>query len=243
MIDLHCHILPNIDDGPDSVAAAVAMAKKAVNQGIQHVLCTPHYNDKYHNKKNEIISAVDELQFILDDKKIPLKLYEGQEVRIFRELEEAIARDEILFADVTDRYLLVEFPSDEIPIYAERLMYDLRVKEIVPIIVHPERNRGFQKDTEAIYSFLSMGCLAQLTAPSLIGRFGKEVQKLSHHFVANHIVQMIASDAHGINKRNFYLKEAYQYVARHFGHDLVHDMKEVSRSIINGDEVSFTPYK
>ncbi|MCH4168352.1 MAG: tyrosine protein phosphatase [Streptococcaceae bacterium] len=237
MIDLHCHILPAIDDGAQTVEESIEMAKKALDQGINHLLCTPHYNAKYHNKKADIISAVAELQHILTDNGLPLNLYEGQEVRLFRDLIPAIHRDEILFVDIYNRYLLIEFPTAEIPDYAEETLFELRQMKIIPIIVHPERNFGFQENPKQLNVFLRLGCLAQLTAPSIIGRFGKRAQQLSFYYIEKKMVQMIASDAHARHQRDFYLLEAYQKIEHDFGIRYVEAMKTVARAIINGDDV------
>lgn len=242
MMDLHCHILPGVDDGAQDLNDSLAMAKKAVKQGITHILCTPHHNQRFQNPKNEILAKVPLLQKELDDRGIPLTLFEGQEVRIHSNLLEEIKEDRILFADVEDRYLLVEFPSSEIPVYAENLLYQLRKEDIVPIIVHPERNKGFQDDPNQILNYLNMGCLAQLTAPSIVGVFGKDVQRLSEQYVAHGLVQMVASDAHRLQLRDFYLKEAYQHINKKFGNKILEKMDQTCKDVINGDSITVPSY-
>lgn len=238
MLDLHCHILPGVDDGAQTIDDSIKMAKKAVKQGITHILCTPHHNRHYQNPKDEVIPAVEELQAVFDDKGIPLTLFEGQEVRIHDQLVQEIKEDRILFADVYDQYVLIEFPTAEIPHYAETVLYDLRQMDKIPIIVHPERNLGFQEEPNQLLNFLNMGCLAQLTAPSIVGVFGKTVQKLSHQLVENGLVQMVASDAHRLKQRDFYLKEASEYIVKHFGEKRWEQMDQMCRDIINGDPVA-----
>ncbi|MGM0214827.1 tyrosine-protein phosphatase [Enterococcus sp. AZ109] len=243
MLDLHCHILPGVDDGAQTVDDSIKMAKKAVKQGITHILCTPHHNRRYQNPKAEIIPAVEELQTILEEQGIPLTLFEGQEVRIHDQLVQEIEEDRILFVDVTDRYLLIEFPTAEIPYYAESVLYELCQLGHVPIIVHPERNLGFQAEPNQLLSFLNMGCLAQLTAPSIVGIFGKSVQKLSHQLVESGLVQMVASDAHRLKQRDFYLKEASEYIIKHFGEKHWEQMDQMSRDVVNGDPVDPFNYR
>jgi protein-tyrosine phosphatase len=242
MIDLHCHILPGLDDGADTVIEAIDMARKAVSQGITHILCTPHHNRNYQNPKNKVIKAVETFQKELDIFEIPLVLFEGQEVRISDLLLEDIRADEILFVDVTNRYLLVEFPANEVPLYAEQILYKLCKQGIRPIIVHPERNGGFQKEPSQLVSFLNMGCLAQVTAPSIVGRFGKKVQRFSFQLIEYGLVHMVASDAHGANKRDFYYKEAYDLIAEKFGENVIKNMDQTCKDIVNGDEVSRRKY-
>lgn len=243
MIDLHCHLLPGIDDGPETMEESLALAQSAVDQGITHVLCTPHHNNgRYENPKASIIAAVAELQIALDETQIPLTVLEGQEVRITGELIEDLNEDNLLFTDLNDTYLLIEFPSADVPAFSETLLFELRGMGKIPVIVHPERNRFFMEDPDRLIPFLEMECLAQLTAPSIVGIFGKKIQKIAHEMVERNLVQMVASDAHGVNKRPFYLKEAYTEIEGKFGDSVVRQMKQVTKDLVNGDEVEYPPY-
>lgn len=243
MIDLHCHILPGIDDGAENLEASIAMAEKAINQGITHVLCTPHHNNgKYTNSKSEIINQVANLQAELEKRNLPLTLFEGQEVRITGTLLDEIKADRILFTDIEDTYILIEFPTLDIPAYTEQLFFKLRAMQKIPIIVHPERNAKFRENPNLLIPFLEMGCLAQLTAPSYVGVFGKSIQKTAKLMVEHNLVQMVASDAHGVHKRNFYLKEAYKKIQKDFGKETVTDMQNVAKAVINGDHVEYDTY-
>ena len=240
MIDLHCHILPGIDDGAENLEASIAMAEKAIDQGITHILCTPHHNNgKYTNPKSEILNQVANLQAELDKRNLPLTLFEGQEVRITGTLMDEIKAGRILFTDVEDTYILIEFPTLDIPAYTEQLFFELRAIQKIPIIVHPERNAKFREDPNLLIPFLEMGCLAQLTAPSYVGVFGKSIQKTAKLMVEHNLVQMVASDAHGVHKRNFYLKEAYKKIQKDFGKEVVAEMQQVAKDVANGDSVHY----
>lgn len=240
MIDLHCHILAGIDDGAESMDASLAMAREAVDQGITHILCTPHHNNgRYENPKATVISTVALLQAELDQRNLPLTLLEGQEVRITGELLEEIKKDRILFTDLADTYLLIEFPTMDVPAYTEDLFFELRALGKVPVIVHPERNAKFREDPNRLIPYLEMGCLAQLTAPSIVGSFGKSIQKTAKTMVKHNLVQMVASDAHGVNKRTFYMKEAYEAV----GKEKAGLMQQVAKDLLNGDAESYPSYQ
>jgi protein-tyrosine phosphatase len=244
MIDLHCHILPGIDDGAENIEASIAMAEKAISQGITHILCTPHHNNgKYINPKSEIISHVTLLQEELDKRNLPLTVLEGQEVRITGDLIENIRNDQILFTDLDDTYILIEFPTMEVPSFTENIFFELQSLGKTPVIVHPERNAHFRKDPNHLITFLEMGCLAQLTAPSYVGVFGKDIQKTAKIMVEHNLVQMVASDAHGVKKRNFYMKEVYEQIAKDFGHEKVNDMQQVAKDLLNGDQISFQDFR
>lgn len=243
MIDLHCHILPGIDDGAETMEASIAMAEKAISQGITHILCTPHHNNgKYHNPKSDVISLVSSLQSELDQRNLPLTVLEGQEVRITGDLIEDIRNDEILFTDLDDTYILIEFPTMEVPTYSEQVFFELKSLGKTPVIVHPERNAYFRKDPNNLLPFLEMGCLAQLTAPSYMGVFGKDIQKTAKIMVEYNLVQMVASDAHGVKKRTFYMKEAYEQIAKDFDPSKVALMKQVAKDLINGDQIDYPDF-
>ena len=243
MIDLHCHILPGVDDGAASLQESLSMAEQAIAQGITHLLCTPHHNNgRYENEKSSVIAAVHHLQNALDERNLPLTLLEGQEVRVTGELITAIEKDHLLFTDITDTYLLLEFPTQDVPAFSESLFFELRTLGKVPVIVHPERNAIFREDPNRLIPFLEMGCLAQLTAPSIVGIFGKQIQKTAHDMVTHNLVQMVASDAHGVTKRRFYLKEAYEIIEQEWGKEKVLQMQQVARDLVNGDEVSYPSY-
>ena len=244
MIDLHCHMLPGVDDGAQTMADAVAMAEAAVAQGIKHLLCTPHHNNgKYDNPAEEVIFKVQQLQNVLDRRNIPLTLYEGQEVRISGDLPEQIRAGNILFVDLNNRYLLIEFPTGEIPVYAERLFYDLVDMGHRPIIVHPERNKGFIEDPNRLIPFIELGALAQLTAPSYVGVFGREIERTAKQMVDCNLVHMVASDAHNLRGRNFFLQRAFEEITHDFGKRKVTAMEFCARDVLNGDEIEVSSYK
>lgn len=244
MIDLHCHILPGVDDGAETLEDSIAMAKVAIEQGITHVMCTPHHqNGVYLNPASKVIPLVAKLQKELDDRGLDLTVLEGQEVRIFGELLESIEKNEIIFTDLDNTYVLIEFPTALVPNFAEDVLFSLRSFGYVPVIVHPERNSAIRKDPNLLLPFLEMGVLTQLTAPSVVGKFGKSIQKTSFQLLDHNMVHMVASDAHGINKRNFYLKEAYETIASKYGQERVAAMQQVAKDLVNGDPVTVPDFK
>ncbi|WP_207695653.1 protein-tyrosine phosphatase [Enterococcus sp. DIV0212c] len=244
MIDLHCHILPGIDDGAQSIDDSLEMARMAVKQGITHILCTPHHNNgKYNNTAGKVISCVAALQEELDHRNIPLTLFEGQEVRIGGDLPEQIQNNDILFADLDNRYILIEFPTNEIPAYAEQLFIKLLEAGHIPIIVHPERNSKFIEDPNELLPFLEMGVLTQLTAPSYVGVFGNKIEKTAKQMVAHNLVYMMASDAHNVEKRGFFMKKAYDAIAKDMGPKHVEAMQQMTKDILNGDDIRRPEFK
>lgn len=237
LIDLHCHILPGVDDGAQTLEDSLKMADSAMKNGITHILCTPHHNRQFDNPREKVLHAVEALQAEFDKRQIDITLFECQEVRIHGELEREIQQGRILTADVGGRYLMIEFPSAEIPDYAERLLFLLAKKGYTPIIVHPERNKGFQAEPNRLINFLNAGCLAQLTAPSITGSYGKQTQKIAKQMVEAGLVQMMASDAHRVENRDFEMKQGFQIITKEFGEAKTAAFQQTARDIINGDLV------
>lgn len=238
MLDLHCHILPGIDDGSKTLEDSLAMAEKAISQGITHLMCTPHHNNgKYSNPANQVIEQVVRLQQELDQRNLNLTLLEGQEVRITGTLLEDIAKGDILFTDLYDTYILLEFPTGEVPAYTEQLFFQLLSQGHTPVIVHPERNAVFRKDPNELIPFLEMGVLTQLTAPSIVGIFGKEIQKTAKQMLKHNMLYMVASDAHNLRQRGFYLKEACEIIRKEYGQSKVDEMMQMAKDLVNGDVV------
>lgn len=244
MIDLHSHILPGVDDGAQTLEDSLEMARKAISQGITHLMCTPHHNNgKYNNPADQIIRDVVALQNELDQRGLDLTLLEGQEVRLTELLLTAIKREEILFTDLDNTYLLIEFPTNEIPIYAEQMFYRLLNQGHVPVIVHPERNAVFREEPNRLVSFLEMGTLTQLTAPSIVGIFGSEIQKTARLMLEHQMLYMVASDAHNLRHRTFLMKEAYEEIEKIGGREMVAAMQQMAKDLVNGDSVVRPKYR
>lgn len=238
MIDVHCHILNGIDDGARSLEDSLAMAEMAVAEGITHILVTPHHkNGKYENVKKDIVTMTDILQTELNNRGIALTLFSGQEVRINGDLLADIEKDDILFVDEDNRYILIEFPTLAIPHYAESLFFQLQQKGITPVIVHPERNQEIIENPNVLLPYIEKGALAQLTASSYVGVFGKEIAELSRKLVEANLVHILASDAHNTKGRSFHMKEAFAKLEAEFGPELALAFQENAKDLINGDAV------
>lgn len=242
LVDIHCHILPGIDDGAQTIDDSLDMARVAVSEGISHILCTPHYNNgEYMNKKDNIIISVVDLQKELDNEGIPLTLFEGQEIRISGDLISRLALDELLFADMSNRYLLIEFPFSTIPLYSKQVLFDLVSRGYTPVIVHPERNAKFMEDPNRLLPFLEMGCLTQVTCGSYLGKFGKHVKKAAEIMISHNMAHCLASDAHNTEQRGFYVKEAYALLEKQYGREKREEFEQTAKDIVNGDPVETLP--
>ncbi|WP_027108672.1 tyrosine-protein phosphatase [Lacticigenium naphthae] len=236
MIDLHCHILPRVDDGAKDLEESLEMARLAVSEGITHILATPHHQNKmWMNDKQKVQTLVSELQVALNEQNIPLTVFPGQEVRLYGELLKDIKEGTIQFIDEGNQYLLLEFPTSQVPAYTERLFFQLESKGVTPIIVHPERNRVFLKEPERLKELVDKGALAQLTAASYTGGFGKEIQKFSKQLIEANLVHFIASDAHNTQNRSFHMQEAMQLLKKEYGQQTVDQYNQLTKDIVNGE--------
>ncbi|WP_445491792.1 tyrosine-protein phosphatase [Niallia sp. 03133] len=237
MIDIHCHILPGIDDGAKTIEDSLAMAKAAAEEGIKTIVATPHHrNNQYNNKKEEILQGVEALNKVLVQENMPLTILPGQEVRIFGEVLEDYQKGEILTLNHT-KYLFIEFPSSSVPRYAERLLYDIQTQGIIPIIVHPERNKELQEKPELMYKLVQNGALTQVTAASVCGSFGKKVKQFSEQLIEANLTHFIASDAHNTTTRTFKVRQAFDEIEAVFGTDYVYLFTENAELLIEDKNI------
>jgi len=141
MIDLHCHILPGIDNGPELLDESIEMCRIAVNDGISKVVCTPHHVDgKYNNDRDRIVEEVKRLQASLDDEGIPLTLCPGCEIRLDLNLVERIKAGELLTINDSGRHIILELPDEALPKNMEEIISSIVFAGITPIITHPEKS-------------------------------------------------------------------------------------------------------
>lgn len=238
MVDLHCHLLPEIDDGSKSMGISLRLAREAVENGVTHALLTPHHmNGRYVNHKQDVIKKATEFQRQLKEHNIPLTVFPGQEVRINGQLIEALDKDDILFADEDNRYLMLEFPDDDVPHYTNQMIFELQQRGITPIIVHPERNTKIMAHPELLYQLLQKGCLSQITASSYVGTFGKKVEDFSKKLIANGQGYLFASDAHDLPGRKYEMRQAFEKLGKEYGAKLAERYADNARAIINGENV------
>ena len=239
LIDLHCHILPGVDDGSKDLDMSLAMARVAVQQGISHILVTPHHMDgMYLNHKPDVLKKTAAFQDALDAAEIPLTVFPGQEVHLTGDLLKAIEADDILFMDEGGRYLLLELPHSGIPEYTEDMIFELQARGITPVIAHPERNHGFQKNPDRLYDFVEMGCLTQLTDSSYLGVFGKSVESLTAKIINANLGFAFASDAHNFKGRRFLMDAAFNKLVEQSGEQQAKTFNENAKAIINGDDIA-----
>jgi len=238
LIDLHCHILPGVDDGSQSLDESLSMARSAVEDSIHTVVATPHTLDGiYLNPVQEVSSRVTELQDVLSTNHINLQLCVGADVHLCPRMIERIASGDAGTINNAGKYILLELPSQTVPAGVKDEIFSLKVNGITPIITHPERNSIIQHDMNILYELVSMGALSQVTAMSITGDFGGMVMQCAEMMLKYRLVHVIASDAHSYDKRPPVLSPAVEAAAEIMGsyEDAEHMVTEVPAAILSGD--------
>ena len=242
MIDIHNHILPNIDDGSKSTEMSLNMLKYAYEQGVTDVVSTVHFQHplflNIDHSLGNLQRIAESLQLKLDEYKIPIKIHLGYEVFYFENLLKISNKPLTTLGD--GKYMLIEFSPKNIPNSQKQILYDLKISGITPIIAHPERYKLVHENFNIVYDWINAGCLIQVDAGSLLGLMGEKAKNSSHLIIKEKCCHILASDAHNDSNRNFCIKDAYNLVKNIIGKknsDLL--VYEHPSSIINGEDLYF----
>ena len=239
MIDIHSHIAFDLDDGAQTIAESLAIAKQAVAEGIQTIIATPH--QKHPSFEHNIIqlrSRIEMLQQAINEQQLPLEVMIGQEIRVYGEIVEDIKTDENMLTLNDSKYVLVEFPSSTIPKYTDKLFFDLLTNEYIPIIAHPERNAEIAENPEKLYRLIKNGALSQVTAASVAGAFGKKTKALSLQLIEHQLSHFIGSDVHNMTNRPLHWKTAHEVIKSKMGYEYVSLLQQNARRVIANQHVA-----
>lgn len=220
MIDLHCHILPGVDDGSETEETSLQMAKMAVDSGVTDIIATPHCNVPMEEGlwTEEMQAAVAKMNGLLAEKKIPVKLHPGMEIYGTPETAELLEAGAL--ATLADsRYPLIEFPFLDYGREATGILDSVLGLGLHPIVAHPERYDYVQNDPGLINLWADMGCLFQVNRGSLLGRFGRYAEALSHALVGRGFAAFVASDGHSPGMRTPWLRDAQEMLAREYSEE------------------------
>lgn len=209
MIDIHSHIINEIDDGSKNIEMTINMLKKAEQSGTTDIIATPHFmRGRFEVEYNEVVKKVEGLREIAKENNININIYAGQEVYYSKNILEYY-NDKIIGTINNTKYMLIELPMLEFNIdEVINIIYELQIRGITPIIAHPERYKLFIKKPSMINSLIKEGMLFQLNAGSITGNFGKDVKKTATKYLENNIYSFIGSDAHRDIGRDTDIKEA-----------------------------------
>lgn len=220
MIDLHTHFLPGIDDGAQTLAEALALARAAVADGITVCAMTPHIHpQRYPNVKSALLGHLDFFRAALAKHQIPLQIRLGAEVRLSIESLDQLLEGEVPFLGEVGGYkiMLLEFPHQMIPLGSLAFVKSLIRQKIRPLIAHPERNKTIMANAEKVSEFTEAGCWLQITAGSLVGRFGPQAEQAAFALIDAGWNCLAATDAHSLPHRPPFLSEARTALRQRYG--------------------------
>ena len=218
MLDLHCHILPELDDGPSVVDESVKMCVQAAKDGITDIVATPHVFDGRHEVSLDRRDFyLDKFNACLQKRGLPLRLHPGAEVRLVPDLDEHLRASRSLCIN-RSRYILIELPQT-LPSSLDHELYTLQLQGFVPLIAHPERHGCIQNNPDYLLHLVSSGVLTQITAQSLLGHFGDDCRYCAELLVQNRTAHIVASDAHSPDKRPPLLSAARSRIEQIAGAD------------------------
>jgi len=241
MVDLHCHLLPLVDDGPASVEQALRLAEQAASEGITRIIATPHlFHPQFETTDVDVSLTVAELNVLLNQRNIPITVYPGHEVRITGELIEEVNTG-VSLPLANSRYILVEFPSAGIPSYARQVFAELISDGYVPVIAHPEKNKAIIQNPTLLFDLISNGAISQVTCASLIGKYGKDVQRFAVALLENGLAHLVASDAHHMEKRPFYWSECRKFLVQELEGWLYDEIYENNEAVLLNQLVAINP--
>jgi protein-tyrosine phosphatase len=232
MIDIHCHLLPNVDDGPTSWQICLEMCAMARADGIEHIVATPHANNQFRYDREAYSGMLEELcRKIPDGPKVSL----GCDFHLsYENVVDAMATPSRYTISGTN-YLLVELSDFAIGPSVSQSLERLIAIGIVPVITHPERNLALQGNPRNVLAWIEAGCLVQVTANSLTGGWGRKAQETAEWLMKRDAVHIIASDAHGLDSRPPILSKGRQAAERIVGKAAAHAMvSEHPRAVVSG---------
>lgn len=210
MIDLHCHILPGLDDGSGSFEESLEMARVAANQGVRAIVATPHCVE---DRTREVRSGVKMLRELLQEAHIPLELYSGMEIFGTYDTARCLRRNKLLTLN-DSRYPLIEFHFHTDGEEETDILEDVIDAGYTPLVAHPERYNCICANPELANHWKDMGCLFQINRGSLLGRFGPKAQQMGMELVYRGFATVVATDAHSPVVRTPRMKDVYQLLAR-----------------------------
>lgn len=212
-VDIHCHLIPEIDDGAKSWDETLAMAEMAVDDGFTTTIVTPHQLGTYeHNRGDVIRQRTRLLQQELDARGIPLQVMPGADVRIEDAMLAGLRSGDVLTLGDHGQHVLLELPH-ELYFPLEELLGQLERLGLTGILSHPERNQGLLQQREEVAYLVEAGCLMQVTASSFLGGMGPGPRDMAEWMLAEGLIHFLATDAHGPRSRRPLMRRAFEHVA------------------------------
>ena len=239
MIDIHSHILPEVDDGPKTWEASVEMCRMAALDGITHIVATPHSNERYHYDREYLEKLVGRLQELAGESP---SLSLGCDFHLsYDNLQQVLAQPQ-RFTIAAGNYLLVELSDFSIPTQIGDCFLRLGDLGVTPVITHPERNAILRQTPQRVIEFVELGCAVQITANALTGFWGQRVSRIAIWLLEHEAVHVIASDAHDTKHRTPILSKARDVAAEISGKNIAQALVEENpRAMLLQQPLSYSP--
>jgi protein-tyrosine phosphatase len=239
MIDLHCHILPGVDDGARTIEDSVAMARMAAAAGTKTICATPHMlHPQFHVPGDVARAKLAEVRAAVAAASIPIEIVLAGEIHWSTDVEAGLASGELIPYCKDRCYILFELPMSHVPAATREVMWKFQLAGIFPVLAHPERNADFERNPDLIHEYRDAGIPCQITAMSLAGDFGRRARKVSERWLEEGAIDLLASDGHSARGRPPTLDAAARIVRKTAG-ETVEDWvtREVPRRILAGEPV------
>jgi protein-tyrosine phosphatase len=233
MIDIHSHILPEVDDGARSWEMAVHMCHMAVQDGIEHMVATPHANDDYLYDREMYLELVQQLRGRIGGRP---ELSLGCDFHLSFDNVQMLRQQPQNFTIDSTRYLLVELSDFAVPPSITDTLDDLLERDLLPIITHPERNTILQRKPDRVLDWARMGCAVQVTASALTGRWGRRGSEVAHWLLQRDAVHILATDCHNVEGRPPVLSEAREVVLQKYGPDVAEALVKANPGAVVRDQ-------
>ncbi|MDR5659934.1 CpsB/CapC family capsule biosynthesis tyrosine phosphatase [Serpentinicella sp. ANB-PHB4] len=237
MVDLHSHILPCIDDGARSEEETISMGRIAMEEGITHIMATPHYFGEGRDKEKAIIlEKVELVNKLFQQEGINVEVLPGNEAYLSLELPDKLKNGDVLTLN-NGPYILVEFPMNNTSLYIDEILYEIRLQGYYPIIAHPERYRQVVEDPNIVCKWIEQGNYIQVNAMSILGKHGEVVQDTAEILMTHNMVHFIGTDAHSPRSRAPRINRAFEMVNQWVGPELVAKLQANNLAVLKGHEV------
>lgn len=242
MIDLHSHILPNIDDGSRSLEESIKIIKQAVSNGVTDIIVTPHFilGSSYNKEKKENKKLLAELQEKVKNENIDINLYLGNEIFVDIEMVSLLTKKKISSLNDT-RYVLFELPMNNEYKNIRKTLFDLQSAGYIPVIAHPERYRVIKENPKLVEELKEAGAVFQSNIGSLLGRYGKEAKKTLEILLKHEAITFLASDIHH-SRDTFYedIPKLKKILKKIISDDYVEELFETNgRKVLNNEKIEF----
>ena len=239
MFDIHCHIVPGVDDGPKSWEVAVEMCRMAAADGIDHIVATPHANDRYRYDREALTLALDRLRELVG---MPPRLSLGCDFHLSYDNLQSVLEDPRRYTIDDTNYLLVELSNYSVPVQVTDCFLKLGDVGLTPILTHPERNPILQRSPERVLDWAEQGCIIQVTGSAFTGFWGEKSKQAAEWLMEREAVHILASDAHDTQRRIPNLSMARDAVAECYGAELARLLVEDNpRAVVEGQPLPYFP--